>query len=151
MCFNKITKPILLGITAIILIGCLDTSSPQDIAFQKKLDNALRSNRDFIKINEIYAGNWTRVCPVVEYDRASSIAAIALGKKSDEINITNTKDEVASGKQWGLVFLYPPAQAEYIRISNFYYMSGGCESINDGYFEFHQMHDGSKSLRLIAK
>lgn len=132
-----------------LLVGC-DVSTDQDKAFMAKLEDQLINNGDTIPVSEMYGGNWSVVCPVIEYQRVSEKVAWALNKKPEEIEIINTHDEVVYDGEWGAVFLYPPNKADYIRVNNFFYSSGAdCVSRERAKFKLVTEDYQGKTLKRI--
>ncbi len=119
-------KKFLIFFMVFLLSACFENISQADKEFQEKIKSSLLEDGDSVMVSDIHAGDWSEVCPVIGYERASQVASAAL---KSAVTITNTRDEVASDDVWGFLFLYPPNQAEYLRVNEFYQnIKKGCVS-----------------------
>ncbi len=134
---------------SLAVITC-DVTPKQDREFERKILDNLKEHGDTVSVAKIHHGEWSKVCPVMEYQRASKNAAWGLNIKPDEIIIVNTSDQVASSSDWGFVFLYPPNRAEYLRVSKFFYTSSvSCASPKKAKFELVHRPGDAPRLKLM--
>jgi len=128
-------------VTAFILIVPFLTScggefnkkiTAQDYEFIAKIKDHLKKKGDVIKVENVFPGEWTRVCinPIGMYSNIEVTFVEGEGLRSNGIEIINGADTYSNDYVWGIYFLYPSNKAEYYRITK-NEMTGHLANIDD--------------------
>lgn len=118
--------------------------------FREALSTYLYETKTEEAMSKLYPGNWSKVCVVGEYDRASALAARNLNIPLSNVTLIGEPDFYGSDTVNAFIFLYPPKSAAILKIytSEYYLEADNCQAYDAAILRMEYSSAGTKILKL---